>query len=82
MYLFSVECANASDSFGLPFVAPMSGDPNLRYPIRKNIINVRASFLDEIVALIDYLTYAPPIFSNSLSATPPYFFQFPTSCFC
>ena len=40
----------------IPFIAPYTGASFLRDPSRKNIVNFRSSYHDEVATIVDYLT--------------------------
>lgn len=49
--------ATHTTSTSAAYIAPFSGLDSLSTPYKENIVNVRVSYKDELVGLIDYLTY-------------------------
>lgn len=45
-----------AEAAGVPFVGPFTGAPFLRDPAKANVINVRASYLQETETMIEHLT--------------------------
>lgn len=52
----------------LPFVGAFTGSKDLRVPFRRNVINIRASYADEVAAMVSYL-------SNELISRISIFYQ-------
>lgn len=53
---FVIAVASLATASSIPYIAPFSGDVALSRS-NQNIVHVRASYSDELVGLIDYLTY-------------------------
>lgn len=48
----SIEAMSVADEYQVPFIAPYSGATELRTPFRRNVLNIRSSYVDETTGLI------------------------------